>query len=74
MITYSIKLGFLKRIKNVKAHLFPKDLPPNIMLVIEADETRHYVNTERYKHIKFSKELYANIQEAMAKESGNLKN
>ena len=73
MMTYSITLEGLFRktvIKNVKGHVFPKDIPNHIMYVVLDNEEKIFINLNKYKQVKLSKELFI-IQAKKAEEESN---
>ncbi len=58
-----------KKIKKVKGHLFPKDMPEYMMFVILEDESRMFINLNEYKQVRFSKELFMSIAKKAERES-----
>ena len=60
-----------RKIKNVRGHFFPKDLPPYIMLVITVDERRYLMDARKYQMIELSKDFFLSIAKETEAESNS---
>ncbi len=72
-MNYSITLkkGFFKKqvLNDVKGHLFPNDLPNHIMMVIMEDESKFFINMNKWDSVEISKELFAITAKNIEKET-----